>query len=100
LGYTNIQTTKKTRDFGVDLIMFNETDKKIIIQAKRYKVTVGIDAVNEAVGTRLPEKADEVWVVTNSYFTKPAIEHARKNAVKLINRDGLIDLILNRQNKH
>jgi restriction system protein len=99
LGYRKIQTTKKTRDFGVDLIMFNETDKKIIIQAKRYKGTVGIDAINEVVGTRLPEKADEVWVVTNSYFTKPAIEHASKNAVKLINREELIDLILNRKSK-
>jgi restriction system protein len=94
LGYLKIQTTQKTRDFGVDLIMYDIKGKKIVIQAKRYKGTVGIDAINEAVGTRLPEEADEVWVVTNSYFTKPAIEHANKNRVKLINRDQLIDLIL------
>jgi restriction system protein len=95
LGYLKIQTTQKTRDFGVDLIMYDIQGKKIVIQAKRYKGTVGIDAINEAVGTRLPEEADEVWVVTNSYFTKPAIQHANKNRVKLINRDQLIDLILN-----
>jgi restriction system protein len=99
LGYKNIKTTQKTRDFGVDLIMFNDQGNKIVIQAKRYKSTVGIDAINEAVGTRLPEKADEVWVVTNNYFTKPALEHAKKNAVKIIDRDSLIDLILKRKSK-
>jgi len=99
LGYKKIQTTQKTRDFGVDLIMFDDQGKKIVIQAKRYKSTVGIDAINEAVGTRLPEKADEVWVVTNNYFTKPALEHAKKNAVKRIDRDSLIDLILKRKSK-
>jgi restriction system protein len=99
LGYKNIKTTQKTRDFGVDLIMFNDQGNKIVIQAKRYKSTVGIDAINEAVGTRLPEKADEVWVVTNNYFTKPALEHAKNNAVKLIDRDSLIDLILKGKSK-
>lgn len=94
LGFRNIKTTQKTRDFGVDLIMFDPQGKKIVIQAKRYTSNVGIDAINEAVGTRLPENANEVWVVTNSYFTKPAIEHAYKNKVKLLNRDSLIDLIL------
>jgi restriction system protein len=99
LGYKNIKTTQKTRDFGVDLIMFNDQGNKIVIQAKRYKSSVGIDAINEAVGTRLPEKADEVWVVTNNYFTKPALQHAKKNAVKIIDRDSLIDLILKRKSK-
>lgn len=94
LGYQKILTTKKTRDFGVDLIMFDQVGNKIVIQAKRYSGNVGIDAINEAVGTRLPEHANEVWVVTNSFFTKPAIEHAYKNKVKLLNRDSLIDLIL------
>ena len=94
LGYQRIKTTQKTRDFGVDLIMFDPQGKKIVIQAKRYSSNVGIDAINEAVGTRLPENANEVWVVTNSYFTKPAIEHANKNRVILINRDQLMDLIL------
>jgi restriction system protein len=94
LGYQKIQTTKKTRDFGVDLIMFDSLGKKIVIQAKRYSGNIGIDAINEAVGTRLPEHASEVWVVTNSFFTKPAIEHATKNGVRLINRDLLIELII------
>ena len=94
LGFRNIKTTQKTRDFGVDLVMFDASNRKIVIQAKRYSKNVSNKAINEVVGTRLPENADEVWVVTNSYFTKPAIEHAYKNKVKLLNRDSLIDLIL------
>jgi restriction system protein len=97
LGYLKVQLTKRTRDFGVDLIMFKQDGTKIVIQAKRYTKNVGNKAINEAVGTRLPEQADEVWVVTNSYFTKPAKEHARKNKVKLIDRDELMNLILKKK---
>jgi len=97
LGYLKVQLTKRTRDFGVDLIMFKQDGTKIVIQAKRYTKNVGNKAINEAVGTRLPEQADEVWVVTNSYFTKPAEEHARKNKVKLIDRDELMNLILKKK---
>jgi len=97
LGYLKVQLTKRTRDFGADLIMFKQEGSKIVIQAKRYTKNVGNKAINEAVGTRLPEQADEVWVVTNSYFTKPAKEHARKNKVKLIDRDELMNLILKKK---
>ena len=97
LGYLKVQLTKRTRDFGADLIMFKQEGSKIVIQAKRYTKNVGNKAINEAVGTRLPEQADEVWVVTNSYFTKPAEEHARKNKVKLIDRDELMNLILKKK---
>ncbi|NER44825.1 restriction endonuclease, partial [Bacillus megaterium NBRC 15308 = ATCC 14581] len=37
-------------------------------------------------------KADEVWVITNNYFTQPAINLAYANNVILIDRDSLIQL--------
>lgn len=36
---------------------------------------------------------DEVYVVTNSYFTKPAIELANKTGVILLNRDDLYKMM-------
>lgn len=36
---------------------------------------------------------DECWVITTNYFTNPTINLAESNAVKLIDRDQLIDWI-------
>ncbi|MEG0473449.1 MAG: restriction endonuclease, partial [Solibacillus sp.] len=40
--------------------------------------------------------ATEAWVVTNSHFTKQAKKLADINGVYLIDRDELIDIILNK----
>ncbi|MGW6043866.1 restriction endonuclease, partial [Bacillus altitudinis] len=38
--------------------------------------------------------SESSWVVTNNYFTSPAIELAEKTDVKLFDRDDLVNLIL------
>ncbi|MEH7272628.1 restriction endonuclease, partial [Neobacillus vireti] len=80
-------------DFGADLLLKKDR-KKIVVQAKRYSKDVGIKAVQEVMGARSYYKADEAWVVSNSYFTKAARELARNGNVALVNRDELIDYIL------
>jgi restriction system protein len=92
LGYHAI-VTKASGDFGADLIL-TQNGKKIAVQAKRYSKNVGVKAIQEIKAAQSHYKAGESWVVTNSYFTKAAIELARSNAVKLINRDQLIKEIL------
>jgi len=89
-GY-KAQITKTTGDFGADLIL-KKGDKKIIVQAKRYNSRVGIKAVQEAVSAVQYYKATEAWVVTNNEFTGAAIELARPNKVRLIERDELIQM--------
>ncbi|WP_422851237.1 restriction endonuclease [Bacillus nitratireducens] len=98
LGY-NTEVTKGSGDFGADLILENN-DEKIIVQAKRYKNKVSIQSVQEITAAKRYYNANHAWVVTNSYFTKPARELATANDVLLIDRDLLIKLSaqVNREN--
>ncbi|MCM3118431.1 restriction endonuclease [Neobacillus sp. MER 74] len=74
--------------------MLNKDGKKMVVQAKRYSKDVGIKAVQEVMGAKSYYKADEAWVVSNSYFTKAAKELAQKGNVILVDRDTLIEYIL------
>ena len=38
--------------------------------------------------------ADEGWVITNSYFTKSAIIQANSTNIKLVDRENLIEYIV------
>lgn len=71
LGYKP-HVTQKSGDFGADLVMKGKD--KIVIQAKRYgiKNRVSLSAVQEVYGAKAYYKANQAWVVTNSYFTKQA----------------------------
>ncbi|MEI2406215.1 restriction endonuclease [Niallia taxi] len=87
-GYS-VQKTPVTGDYGADLVLHGN-NKKIIVQAKRYKNKVGIKAVQEIAAAKSHYKADECWVITNNYYTKPAIGLAKSNNVDLVDRDKLI----------
>lgn len=90
----NLQET-----LGVDLDLINSQGKKIVVQAKRYKNNVGIKAVQEVASGKVHYQASEAWVITNSFFTKAAIELAKSNQVKLFNRDALIEWLFQNQSK-
>ena len=87
------EVTNASGDYGADLLL-NKDGKKMVVQAKRYSKDVGIKAVQEVMGAKSYYKADEAWVVSNSYFTKAAKELAQKGNVLLVDRDTLIDFIL------
>ncbi|GAE04304.1 restriction endonuclease [Paenibacillus sp. JCM 10914] len=91
-GYKT-QLTKAAGDYGADLLLL-KSGRRVVVQAKRYSKNVGIQAVQEAQASIAHYKAAEAWVVTNSDYTDAAYELAKSNRVKLINREGLIDLIL------
>lgn len=90
-----ISYTATSGDYGADLIL-QDGDEKIAVQAKRYSGNVGVKAVQEIIGAVKMYDANEAWVVTNSYFTKQAIKLAEINDVYLIDRDELIDIILDK----
>lgn len=81
LGY-RVSLTPKSGDFGADLIL-KKNGEKIIVQAKRYKNSVGISAVQEVIGAKAYYKGNKALVVTNSYFTPAAKELAGKTGVIL-----------------
>lgn len=88
-GY-KVSLTSTTGDYGADLILLT-TNKKIAVQAKRYRDKVGIKAVQEIASAKSYYDADECWVITNNYFTEPAVKLAYSNDVILINREQLIE---------
>ncbi|WP_235976342.1 restriction endonuclease [Niallia circulans] len=88
-----VQLTPASGDYGADLIL-SAKGKKIIVQAKRYKKNVGIKAVQEIASAKSHYKADECWVVTNSFFTEQARKLANSNQVRLIDRKQLMNWML------
>lgn len=76
--------TKASHDYGADLILKNEK-KKIVVQAKRSNTKIGIKAVQEIYAAQKFHGADEAWIVTNSFYTKSAVELG--NACSIIMKD-------------
>ncbi len=86
-GY-DVEGTKLSGDQGADLVV-TRFGKKIVIQAKNYSGSVGNSAVQEAISAKSFYNCDEAMVVTNSYFTKSAMELANAASVRLIGRSEL-----------
>ncbi len=92
LGY-RVERTRYIGDYGADLVTA-KNGVKTIIQAKRYKSKVGVKAIQEAVAAKGYYECQEAMVVTNSVYTRQAIELARANGVKLWDRNDLVNALL------
>lgn len=97
LGYEST-VTKASGDYGADLILI-KNNKKIVIQAKRYSKNIGIRAVQEIRAAKDHYQANEAWVVSNQAYTRSAIELSKTSNVKLIGREQLIEMILQKKEK-
>ena len=91
-GY-QVEQTPYRGDWGADLVL-SKNGTRTVVQAKRYKNSVGVRAVQEAVAAKAKYKCTEAMVVTNSTFTRQAIELARANRVTLVDREQLIRQLL------
>jgi HJR/Mrr/RecB family endonuclease len=87
LGYET-SLTKKSGDFGVDLIVVKGSHR-YAIQVKRNSGNVGISAVQQVVAGGKLYQATKYVVVTNSLFTQAAKELARAHSVELVDRNKL-----------
>lgn len=84
-GFTAIQFTPKSFDFGADIVA--EKDKtKIAIQIKRSMSPIGIAAVQEVLGGMAYYGAAKGIVITNAIFSSSAIELANRASIRLVNR--------------
>jgi restriction system protein len=81
-GYTDVQLTEKY-DLGVDIIA-KKDGLTWGVQVKHYSNLVGVDAVRQVVTALNKYKCNRAMVVTNSEFTKNAIELAKSNGCVLI----------------
>ena len=92
LGF-EVDMTPSTGDYGVDLIA-RKDGKSTAVQCKRWNKKVGVKAIQEVIAGKQYYNTDEASIITNNYFTKNAIQLAKKTGVELIDRDLLVDLII------
>lgn len=84
----SVKLTPKTGDYGADLILKKNKDT-IVVQAKRYKSSVGVSAVQEVLAAKGYYNANKCLVVTNSIFTPNAKTLAKVNNVILWDRSDI-----------
>lgn len=91
MGYIT-EVTKLSGDYGVDVIA-EKDGSKIGIQAKCYSGSVSNSAIQEIVAGMKYYNCQKGLVVTNSKFTKAAIELAKSNNIQLWDRKVLEEKI-------
>lgn len=93
-GFSNVTQTKLSGDFGVDVIGFKD-NKKYVFQCKRFKGKLGLKPIQEAYAGKRHYRADEAVVITNSEFTKAAMELASDTDIICCDRNQLAKLLEN-----
>lgn len=88
--------TRASRDGGVDAVAFDTRPVlggKVVIQAKRYKNTVGVAAVRDLYGTMINEGANKGILVTTSSYGPDAYDFAQDKPIELVDGGGLLYLL-------
>jgi len=88
--------TQASRDGGVDCVAWDMrpiVGGKVIVQAKRYKHTVGVSAVRDLYGTVLNEGAAKGILVTTSGYGTASFQFAENKPLQLIAGGELLYLL-------
>jgi restriction system protein len=88
--------TQPSRDGGVDCVAYDPRPifgGKVVIQAKRYKHTVGVSAVRDLFGTMQNEGASKGILVTTSGYGKSSFQFAAGKPLELLSGTHLLYLL-------
>jgi restriction system protein len=88
--------TQASRDGGVDCVAYDSRPilgGKVVIQAKRYKNTVGVSAVRDLFGTMQNEGATKGILVATSGYGQASHEFANGKPLELIDGGNLLYLL-------
>ncbi|MEA2205436.1 MAG: restriction system protein [Blastocatellia bacterium] len=88
--------TQLSRDGGVDVVAFDKRailGGKVVIQAKRYRNTVGVSAVRDLYGTMMNEGANKGILVSTAGYGAAAFNFATDKPIELIDGGGLLYLL-------
>jgi restriction system protein len=88
--------TRPSRDGGVDCVAWDPrpiVGGKVVIQAKRYKNTVGVSAVRDLFGTLQNEGASKGILVTTSGYGQASFAFAQNKPIELIAGANLLYLL-------
>lgn len=81
-----VYSTRGSGDFGADIVIECLDGTRVVIQCKRVKGNVGIDAIQEVYSSKPHYCANKAAVLTNSCFTPAAKELAKNTGVSLLDR--------------
>jgi len=87
-GFLEVEVTKGSGDYGID-ILAQKDGVTYAIQCKCYTTPVGVKAIQEAYAGRDYYDRMVGAVLTNQYFTAPAVEAAGKLKILLWDRGYL-----------
>lgn len=91
-GFIDVEVTRGSGDFGVD-ILAEKDGVTYAVQCKRYNGPVGVEAVLRTYGGLAYYERMVGAVMTNQYFTSPAVEAAKKLHILLWDR-GYMDAMI------
>lgn len=90
-GFQEVEVTKASGDYGVDILAQRE-GITYAIQCKRYDAPVGVHAIQEVYAGRDYYDCMVGAVMTNQYFTEPAVKVAQKLKILMWDRDYLEEM--------
>ena len=82
-GFVKAEVTKKSSDFGADIILTDKDGSRMCVQCKQYSKPVGVKAVQEVIGAKVYYGCSRAAVITTSTFTPAAKELAQRSGVEL-----------------
>ncbi|MFF2041001.1 restriction endonuclease [Kitasatospora sp. NPDC058170] len=86
-GFSILQAQGGPGDLGADVIALSPAGKRVVVQCKHTSKgsNVGTGALQAFNGTAVPEhQADVAVVVTNGFYTKPALQFAGVHGIRLM----------------
>ncbi|WP_332633849.1 restriction endonuclease [Halalkalibacter flavus] len=94
LGYDETFLTKKSRDFGADLLFRDRLDAQTVVQAKRITEKIGLDAIQEIYAAKAYYDANQAIVITSANdVSDPCRKLAAATKVRILAREDLIEVI-------
>ena len=91
--YKNFKTSQKVIDIYA-ILPTTIGDFGVVVACKNYdkEFQIGVDVLREMEDIQTSLKASKVLIVSSSYFSEQAKNYALRKNIKLVDRDGLLEL--------
>ena len=91
--YKNFKTSQKVIDIYA-ILPTTIGDFGVVVACKNYdkEFQIGVDVLREMEDVQSTIKASKVLIVSSSYFSEQAKNYALRKNIKLVDRDGLLEL--------
>ncbi len=94
LDYNETYLTKKSRDFGADLLFRNREEQLTVVQAKRLSEKLGLDAVQQIYTAQAYYGADRALIITSAEeVSDPCRKLAAATKVRILTRSEMGEMI-------